>query len=286
MATCVAATNAQVTFQNAKSDISQPIQAEMTKNRSQFIQNMNPITEKFCAWAAPTYNGGSSTLDRSLWIAAQVVLTTALIGLNTHIQNKQYEIAKEYQKLSTQKWERFRDKYSVLEKKMLNEASSMEDPDPDYADASARANTAADIAFGIMARDLKRYAKMYALCIDDSLNTDRYKVLARDDTTNFNYRDAENWAHYLSDKRWNRRSDILNLGRDNSSTGFSYASAASNAFAGYAAALNQAGKGLSGLFGYLSNRNETVYPATFAMSAQFGNGIIASGSAGSAPNAQ
>lgn len=286
MATCVAATNAQVNIQNARRDISQPIQAEITKLRSDFITQTQPMAEKFCAWAAPTYNGNSSNLDRSLWIAAQVVLTTALIGLNTHIQNKQYEIAKEYQKLSEQKWERFRDKYAVLEKKMLNEASSMDDPDPDYADAASRGNTANDIAFSIMARDLKRYAKMYALCIDDSLNTDRYKVLSRDDTVNFNYRDAENYAYYLSDKRWNRRSDILNLGRDNASTGFSYATAASNAFAGYAAALNQAGNGLSGLFGYLTNRNETVYPSMFSMSAQFGNGVIASGSAGSAPNAQ
>lgn len=278
MATCIAATNAQVKIENARNDISGPIDTRLKAVGEQIHRDLTPMAEKFCAWAAPTYNGNSSTTDRALWIAAQVVLTTALIGLNTHIQNKQYDIAKDYQKLSQQKWERFRDKYAPLEKKMLNEASSMADPDPDYDDAKSRGNTASDIAFSIMARDLKRYAKMYALCIDDSLDTDRYKVLSRDDTVNFNYRDAENWAHYLSDKRWNRRSDILNLGRDNSATGFSYAQQASTALAGYAAALNQAGNGLSGLFGYLSNRNETQYPALFAMSAPLGNGTIASGS--------
>lgn len=282
MAQCIAATQAQVKVENAKSDISQPIADATNKLKDELKQELTPITEKFCAWAAPTYNGSSSNTDRSLWIAAQIVLTVALIGLNTHIQNKQYEIAKDYQKLSQQKFERFRDKYAPLEKKMLNETSSTPEPTPAYDDAKARGNTASDIAFSIMARDLTRYAKMYALCIDDSLNTDRYKVLSRDDTVNFNYRDAENWAHYLSDKRWNRRSDILNLGRDNSSTGFSYATAASNAISGYAAALNQAGNGLSGLFGYLNNRNETAYPSIVSMMAPYGNGVIASGSG--APN--
>lgn len=282
MAACVAAANAWVTINNAAA-ISGPTASAITAQGSALNLTAQPIAEKMCAWAAPTYNGASSTIDRKLWVAAQVVLTTALIGLNTHIQNKQYEIAKEYQNLSTQKWERFRDKYAPLERKMLNETSSVADPKPDYADARSRANTAADIAFGLMASDLKRYAKMYALCIDDSLNTDRYKVLARDDTTNFNYRDAENWAMYKSDQRWNRRSDILNLGRDNSATGFSYASSANTAFSGYAAALNQAGNGLSGLIGYLSNRNETSIPNQFAMSAQFGNGIIAAGATGGSP---
>lgn len=282
MAVCVAAANASMTIMNAAA-ISGPPATAITTQGAALNLTMQPMAEKMCAWAAPTYNGSSSTVDRKLWVAAQVVLTTALIGLNTHIQNKQYEIAKEYQNLSTQKWERFRDKYAPLERKMLNETSSVADPKPDYADASTRANTAADIAFGIMASDLKRYAKMYALCIDDSLNTDRYKALARDDTTNFNYRDAENWAMYKSDQRWNRRSDILNLGRDNSATGFSYASSASTAFSGYAAALSQAGNGLSGLFGYLANRNETSIPNQFAQSAQFGNGIIASGAAGGSP---
>lgn len=277
MATCIAASKANVKISNA-TDISNPISESIDNQNQALNKTLQPVAEKYCAWAAPTYNGQSSNTDRALWVAAQVVLTTALIGLNTHIQNKQYDIAKQYQKLSQQKFERFRDKYAPLEKKMLNEASSAVDPDPDYDDAKTRGNTASDIAFSVMARDLKRYAKMYALCIDDSLNTDRYKVLSRDDTVNFNYRDAENWAHYKSDKRWNRRSDILNLGRDNAATGFSYAQAASTAFAGYAAALNQAGNGLSGLFGYLNNRNETSYPALFSMSAPLGNGTIASGS--------
>ena len=283
MAACVAATNANVRVSNASSDISDPIKSSIAKMGEDLNKTLQPVAQKMCAWAAPTYNGSSSNTDRMLWIAAQVVLTTALIGLNSHIQNKQYDIAKQYQKLSEQKWERFRDKYAPLEKKMLNETSSVTEPTPDYYDAKSRGNTATDIAFNVMSRDLTRYAKMYALCIDDSLNTDRYKVLSRDDTVNFNYRDAENFAMYKSDKRWNRRSDILNLGRDNAATGFSYATSANNAFSGYAAALNQAGSGLSGLFGYLSNRNETSIPSQFAMSAQFGNGIIAAGSAGSSP---
>lgn len=283
MATCIAATNASVTIANPDK-IADPISKSVDDAGDKLNETLQPVAQKLCAWAAPTYNGNSSNTDRQLWIAAQVVLTVALIALNTHIQNKQYDIAKQYQKLSEQKFERFRDKYAPLEKKMLNETSSVSKPTPDYYDARARGNTAADLAFNTMNRDMSRYAKMYALCIDDSLNTDRYKVLSRDDTVNFNYRDAENWAMYKSDKRWNRRSDILNLGRDNAATGFSYAQTANTAFTGFASAMNQAGNGLTGLFGYLNNRNEISIPSQFSMSAQFGNGLIAAGAAGSGPS--
>lgn len=273
MAVCIAAANAIVTIHpSSVKGLTQPIQAEITKFNSTYREYMNPVSQKMCSWAAPTYTTSGSQTDRALWIAAQVVLSTALIGLNTYLQNKQYDIAKQYTDLSKQRWERFRDHYAALEKKMLNEVSGTSEPKPDYEDAKSRGNTAVNIAFGHMATDMTRYAKAYALCIDDSLNSDRWKTLARDDTVNFNYRDAENFATYQSDKRWNRRSDILNIGNGNASTAFSYASQAAPAFGSVAASLNQAGQGLSQFFGYMANRNETSYPAQFSAAAPYGNG--------------
>lgn len=285
MVACVAAANAQVTIQNASSDIARPITGSVNTFRDAMNDRLLPISEKMCTWASPTYTTSGASTDRALWIAAQVVLTTALIGLNTYLQNKQYDIAKQYTDLSRKKWERFRDHYAALEKKMLNEVSGTSEPKPDYEDAKSRGNTAVNIAFGRMATDMARYAKAYALCIDDSLNSDRWKTLARDDTVNFNYRDAENFATYQSDKRWNRRSDILNIGNGNASTAFSYASQAAPAFGSVAASLNSAGQGLSQFFGYMANRNEMSYPAQFSAAAAFGNGSVAL-TGGSAPNAQ
>ena len=102
----------------------------------------------------------------------------------------------------------------------------------------------------------------------------------RDDNINFNYRDAENFTEYKSDKRWNRRSDILNLGRSNLPTAYSYAQHASRAFGDLAGAIAGVGNGISGLLGYMFNRNETIYPAQFSQASIYGNGAIFAGAGG------
>ena len=90
-------------------------------------------------------------------------------------------------------------------------------------------------------------------------------------------RNVENYKDYLSDKRWNRRSDVLNLGRNNLPTASSYAQHASNALGDVSNAVIGIGSGLSGLVGYLFNRNETVYPAQFSMASHYGNNAILAG---------
>lgn len=223
-------------------------------------------------WSPPQYSVTGEALDRGLWIAAQITLMGAYVALNTMIQNKQYDIAKDYEAISKDKWERFRDKYAPLERRLLSEVSNTKEYDPDYAGARSRGVSATNQAFAQADSELATLAMRMALCLDPSLLNDTMRAKTRNDSVNFNYRDEENYARYRSDKRWNRRSDILNLGRGNSDTAFSYAQSASTAFGGVASALQQAGNGLSGLLGYLNNRAETIYPAQFAMAAPLGGG--------------
>ena len=151
------------------------------------------------------------------------------------------------------------------------------EPTADYVGAKSRALSSVSFAYNSAKSTMTSYAKLYALCMDDSLNLDHDQAITRDDTINFNYRDVENYKDYLSDKRWNRRSDVLNLGRNNLPTASSYAQHASNAFGDVSNAVVGIGSGLSGLIGYLFNRNETVYPAQFSMASNYGNGAILAG---------
>lgn len=277
MATCIAANRATVKVDNIK-DASSKAATEINQLTSDLRRSLDPISAKMCQWAAPQYDASGEGADRSAYIAAQVALSAATIALYTYIQNKQYDIARQYRNISKDKWTRFRDKYAPLEQKMLNEASGTGEPTTDYADAFSRGNTAVTSTFSLANASMSNYAKAYALCMDPTLGLDLLKGRALDDTINYNYRDAENYNYYLSDKRWNRRSDILNLGRHNSATAFSYATNASKALGGVASAIASASNGISGFLGYLFNRNDTVYPSQFSMAAPFGTGaIMASG---------
>lgn len=280
MAACIAATNAQVQIQNAAqvgSNAGDAISSKLDKFNAQQHQDLTPIAKRMCSWAAPEYSAVGEGWDRKAMLAAQIAIYASIIGLNTYIQNKNHDIASSYADISKDKWNRFKDAYAALEKKMIAEAQNTPEPTVDYGDARNRARNAVNFAFNSAKSSMTRYAKLYALCMDDSLDLAYAKSIMLDDTANYNYRNDENFRDYKSDKRWNRRSDILNLGRNTQATAFSYAQHASEAFAGLAGAIAQAGNGLSGLFGYLLNRNETVYPAQFSQASLFGNGFTVAG---------
>lgn len=242
--------------------------------------HLSIVAKRMCAWAAPEYNEIGEGWDRKAMLIAEAAIYTSIIALNTYVQNQNYKIARAYADLAVDKVNRFQNYYMPLEVKMLNEVSSMADGVPDYSGSRSRAVSAATSAFNSATAIMRRRAKQLALCMDNSLDLNNSKSVTQDDTINFNYRDAETFANYKSDKRWNRRSDILNIGRSNHATAFSYAQSASQAFSGFAGAIAQMGNGISGLLGYINNRNETIYPAMFAQSTLYGNGALAAGGTG------
>lgn len=280
MTACIAATNAQVQIQNAAdvgSDAGNTVSKSISDARDKQHADLEPIARRMCSWAAPEYGTVGEGWDRKAMLAAQIAIYASVIGLNTFIQNKNHDIASSYADITKDKWNRFKDAYAALEKKMIAEAQNTPEPAADYGDARNRAGNAINFAYNSAKSSMARYAKLYALCMDDSLDLSYSKTLLLDDTATYNYRDSENFRDYKSDKRWNRRSDILNLGRNTQATAFSYAQHASESFAGLAGAIAQAGNGLSGLLGYMLNRNETVYPAQFSQASLFGNGFTVAG---------
>ena len=88
----------------------------------------------------------------------------------------------------------------------------------------------------------------------------RAAALAEDDGVNFGYRYEEHYAIVRDDWRWNRRSGLLNLGRELISQSAGFAQAADRMLAGAGTA---AGSALSGALSYLSYnhfRNTPIYP--------------------------
>ena len=253
------------------------VSSAIKSQTSTFAPELKTIAARMCAWAAPEYSVSGAVRDRTAELVAQAAIYSSVVALNTYIQNKNYHIARSYTDLSLDRWNRFRYAYARLEQKMIATTMNTAEPASDYAGAKLRALSSVSFAYNSAKSTMTSYAKLYALCMDDSLNLDHSQAITRDDTVNFNYRDAENYKDYLSDKRWNRRSDVLNLGRNNLPTASSYAQHASNAFADVSNAVVGIGSGLSGLIGYLFNRNETVYPAQFSMASNYGNGAILAG---------
>ena len=255
----------------------QGVSSAIKSQTSTFEPELKTIAARMCAWAAPEYSVSGAVRDRTAELVAQAAIYSSVAALNTHIQNKNYHIARSYTNLSLDRWNRFKYAYARLEQKMIATTMNTAEPASDYAGAKLRALSSVSFAYNSAKSTMTSYAKLYALCMDDSLNLDHDQAIARDDTINFNYRDVENYKDYLSDKRWNRRSDVLNLGRNNLATSSSYAQHASNALGDVSNAVIGIGSGLSGLVGYLFNRNETVYPSQFSMASNYGNGAILMG---------
>lgn len=282
MVMCIAAMNAQVELGTMTQMKIEKMHKETIKQQESFQkiyeQQMEPISDKMCQWAAPQYNSAGEGIDRSLWVAAQALIYVSTIALNTHIQNKQYQIARAYQDITNDRHSRFTNMYAPLEMRMLSEASNTSVYNRNYTGARNRATSNANSAYNIANDSLQKFAKSYALCQDTTLYLNMQKARTTDDAVNFNYRDEENYAYYREDKRWNRRSDILNIGKNNVTTSLGYASTSNQLYGGVASAVSQAGSGLSSLVGYMSSRNSTTYPDRFSMAAPLGTGAIAGGS--------
>lgn len=223
------------------------------------------IASNLCQWAQPEYGDMGESWEKALWKAALVAIATINTAAQISIMDKRYSIAKDYANLASDKWNRFKDGYAPLERAVMTEAGNAPVYTENYSDAVKRGDEAVTSAYNSIADMLADKSKQYALCVDetliDALDLNKAQILI--DSINFNYRDEEFFALYKSDQRWNRRSEMLNLGRDIHQTSASYAGAANTALAGLGDTLNQGAAGAMKLLGYMSTAQETQYPATF-----------------------
>lgn len=232
-------------------------------------EHLSIISSKMCEWAAPQYGDAGESWEKTLWKAALIAIATINTLAQISIMEKRYQIAKDYANLASDRWNRFKDAYAPFERAMLSEAGNAPEYKLDYVSARERAREYTSEAFRSADEQMADLAKKYSLCVDDTLlnDMDYAEAVSRDDGTNYNYRDEEFWAIYMSDKRWNRRSQMLNLGRGIQQMSASYADAANNALAQLGGLLDKGAQGAAKLLGYISTARESQYPANFSSAA-------------------
>ncbi|MBD5584552.1 MAG: hypothetical protein HDQ88_05675 [Clostridia bacterium] len=222
---------------------------------------------RFCHWAAPEYG----PVGESGWVNAMKAAQIGVAILNAVIQgqiaDKQEDLARGYYEQAKYKWNRFSGKYRPLEESILWEASSTPVRSMDCADDRARAQGAVNPSFDYIDKYLASQAKAYRLCPDST--TVRQLAFARNltlvDTENYNLRDDEWFTDFKNDQRWNRRSNILNLGRNLSSQAMQYGDVARRLMGDVGKIADRAAGSVSQALGYYGSRFDTVYPTSYLM---------------------
>lgn len=258
------------TFEITKSDIAEAI-ADQTASIAE-VGGIAPI--RFCHWAAPEWGDAGETWEKNLYNAALIAVATINTIAQLNIANKQYNLAKDYVSLSEDRQNRFKNDYAPFEQAMLFEANSAFVQSPNYTRARADGQKEARNSFASVQKALTAKVKEQRLCMNAAQTRD-YNIataVAIDNGSNYNYRDAENYAITKNDQRWNRRSNLLNLGRDLHAQSAAYAQVASTTYAGLSNLVEEGTQGAISLLGYLYTRQETAYPSTYAGSSSYSSG--------------
>lgn len=254
---------------------------ESTALKNHVTPQLQNIYQQLCWWAAPEYGDTGENWEKTLWKAALIGVATINTIAQMQIMNQRYQLARDYADIAEDRWNRFKNSYAPFERAMINEAGNLKDYDPDYPAAWQRATEHTDAAFMAANDQLSDRAKRYGLCIDPTLidDMDIAEALSADDGANYNYRMEEYWHYYISDKNWNRRSELLNVGRGIQAIAASYAQQANDALSSVGELINAGSQGAMKMFGYLSTVRETMYPAQFSAAAPLSGHASSLGSA-------
>lgn len=216
---------------------------------------------RFCHWAAPEWGNAGATAENNFYKAALLAVSTLNTVAQISIAQKQFQIARDYLSLAQDRLNRFNSRYRPLEIAMLNEVGNTPIPTPDYVFSASLYEGNSDIAFSKSSEHMAELQKKYSLCFDSTL-TDDFNLaqgLYRDDSINFGFRNEEYYAIITDDLRFNRRSNLLNLGRDLAANAANYAANANSIFSRLSGLANQGAESAAYALGFLNNRNETTY---------------------------
>lgn len=224
-----------------------------------------PAPVRFCHWAAPEVTDIGENGWSMAFKAAAVAIAVANGIAQAEISDKQQDLAESYYGMAKYKWDRFKSYYVPLELKLLNEVSTTPIRNIDCVGAESRALISVNSSYGGINGFVSRKAKALRLCIDDTslAMLDFRRVLMSVDAENFNLVDEQWYTDFKNDQRWNRRSNILNLGRNLSSEALKYGDVARALFGQVGGQIERAAGGVMQALGYYGARNDTYYPTTY-----------------------
>lgn len=224
-----------------------------------------PATISFTHWNPPTHGDIGEQAWGLAFRGAQLAIAAYNAAMQQQIADKQHELAESWQAHAQYKWERFKGNYMPLEKQLLNEVRSTPIPEFNCADAESRAQESVDSSYDMVQEAFKRKAQMLRCCVDDSLLTDlnTRQGMMLVDSRNYNYDDDRWFQDYQEDKRWNRRSNVLALGRNLSAMALGYGQVASQIYGQVGRQMNLVGQSAMHALGYFGARNDTYIPNTY-----------------------
>lgn len=222
-------------------------------------------TIRFCHWAAPEYGAKGEQFWTNFFQAAQLAIAAINASIQGQIADMQEELADKYYQQAKYKWDRFQYNYMPLERDILKEVYNTPIREMNCADDRIRAQDAASHAFYYLNNYMTQQAKAYRLCLDASVvsQLDYAQNLISVDTENYNLRDDQWFTDFKNDQRWNRRSNILNLGRNLGSVAMQYGDVARKLMGDVSDIANKAFGSLSAAVGYYGARFDTFYPTTY-----------------------
>lgn len=220
---------------------------------------------RFAHWLAPEVSGDSQKTWNYVLDAASLAIAIANAYVQGKIADKNQDLAQSYYDMAQYKWDRFKSAYMPLEKQLLKEVSSAEVRSLDCASDRNRAVNAVDTSYTLASNMVKRNATKYRVCIDPSMASmlDFRRSAMLVDTENYNISDDRWFTDYKNDQRWDRRSNVLSLGRNLTSLALSYGETARALMKNVSAQVETAASSALYALGYFGARNDTVYPTTF-----------------------
>lgn len=193
-----------------------------------------------------------------------LLIAKHLMDRRAEITEMQMNLADMWYDYEEYKWRRFRDAYIPHEINMLHEV----DDEPLYrmncVNAQQRgessASSAMDTALGKYSRILARYRS--ATDLDLGKRFDYRRSIMQDDTINYNLQDERWFEDLRNDRRWNRRSAVLNLGRNVSEKVLQYGQAANSLANRAGSRYDQLGASVMQAAGYIGSRMSWQPPLT------------------------
>lgn len=226
---------------------------------------------RFSNWAAPEVSNDGENKWSWIWQIAGIALALYNTKKQGDIADKQQRLSNDYYNMAKYKLDRFmkgtdgHTSYKDFELSLLDEVKTEPVAKMDCKDDRKRAKASTNSAYSTLGNYLEQQGKKLRVCIDDSksFRMDYHKARMLVDMENYNLIDDQMYTDYKNDRRWNRRSEVLSLGRNMTGEALSYGDVARTLYNQLGPQFDKITGSIAGAIGYFGGRNDTYYPNLF-----------------------
>lgn len=211
-------------------------------------------------------NHGLTDFDKStlslLWDIIPAVIAAYNTGQAIHFGKKQYEIAKDYLRIS-QWWRAYYNNFFVpLEDQELSEAMGLQETTPYYDTMRGRAQTAGRLKFKNAVNTAVQCTSEYCSGLRQQLLLDVLDQESRalNSLAGLGYRNERAYYESRSDVRWKRMINTAARGRDLQAQAINSAQLAYGIYGSLGEQVTKGAEGAASAFGYFHYRNDPRYP--------------------------